>query len=384
MTETSIARRHALGRMLGFTLAASAFSSWKRPTRALSRRLYVAAPGIRNYLEYGGHGLLVFDVDAGHRFLKRIPLKGLGPDGAPLNVKGICANAKTGRVYVSTTRQLQCLDLTTDEFLWEQTYDAGCDRMSMTPDGRTIYMPSFEGDTWNVVDGHDGRVIAVIEPKSGAHNTVVGLDGTEAYLAGLRSPHLGVVDTTTNTIARTVGPFSAAIRPFTVNGKQTRIYANINELLGFEIGDLKSGKLLHRVEVPHHPKGPVKRHGCPSHGIGLTPDERELWVCDAHNQKLHVFDATKEPPSYRESIPLKDEPGWITFSLDGTRAYPSTGDVIDVATHKKITELKDETGVAVQSEKLLEVEFVADRPQRAGDQFGLGRVGAPADTVPTP
>ena len=27
------------------------------------RLLYVASPGIRNYLEYGGHGLLVFDIE---------------------------------------------------------------------------------------------------------------------------------------------------------------------------------------------------------------------------------------------------------------------------------------------------------------------------------
>src|SRR5690606_14711971 len=29
----------------------------------LKRYLYVAAPGVRDYLEYGGHGLLVFDID---------------------------------------------------------------------------------------------------------------------------------------------------------------------------------------------------------------------------------------------------------------------------------------------------------------------------------
>ena len=49
---------------------------------------------------------------------------------------------------------------------------------------------------------------------------------------------------------------------------------NVNELLGFEIGDLVSGKKLHRVEVKGFKKGPTKRHGCPSHGIGLTPDEK--------------------------------------------------------------------------------------------------------------
>ena len=39
--------------------------------------LYVAVPGVRRYLEYGGHGLLVFDVADNHRFVKRIPVAGL-------------------------------------------------------------------------------------------------------------------------------------------------------------------------------------------------------------------------------------------------------------------------------------------------------------------
>jgi len=35
--------------------------------------LYVAVPGIRNYVEYGGVGILVYDIGAGHKFVKRIP-----------------------------------------------------------------------------------------------------------------------------------------------------------------------------------------------------------------------------------------------------------------------------------------------------------------------
>ena len=340
----------------------------------VERRLYVAVPGIRNYLEYGGHGVHVFEIDQGHRWLRRIESAGLDEQGKPLNVKGICASAKTGKLYVSTIRQLQCFDLVTEQRLWEQTYEAGCDRMSITPDGSTLYLPSFEGPIWHVVDAATGAVKTQIRPDSAAHNTVVGLDGTAAYLAGLRSPFLTVVDTSDPTRLRTVGPFSASIRPFTVDGSQNRVFACVNERLGFEVGDLKTGKVLAQVDVPGYAKGPVKRHGCPSHGVGLTPADRETWVCDAHNQALHIFDATATPPTHLATIKLKDEPGWITFSLDGTLAYPSTGEVIHVATRQVIAELKDETGTLVQSEKLLEIDFQAGQPVRAGDQFGLGRV----------
>jgi hypothetical protein len=344
-----------------------------KPQPGEHRYLYAACPGIRDLLEYGGHGVLVFDVDDHFKFVRRIPFEGLKSDGKPDNVKGICASAATGRLYVSTIHALTCIDLLTDKVLWEKKYDGNCDRMSITPDGKTIYLPSFESAHWNVVDGASGEVITKITPNSGAHNTVVGIDGKYAYLAGLKSPLLQVVDTSKNKAIREVGPFSASIRPFTVNADQTLAFCCVNELLGFEIGDIKTGKVLHRVEVTGFKKGPVKRHGCPSHGVGLTPDEKEVWVCDAANQRLHIFDATAMPPKLVASIEVRDQPGWITFSLDGGYAYSSTGEVIDVKTRKIIAALADENGKPVHSEKVIEIYFKDGKPTRNADQFGLGR-----------
>jgi hypothetical protein len=177
----------------------------------------------------------------------------------------------------------------------------------------------------------------------------------------------------TNKVIDKVGPFAASIRPFTVNGTQTLCFVNVNELLGFEIGDLKTGKKLHRVEVPGFKPGMVKRHGCPSHGIGLSPDEKEVWVVDAFNERVHVFDATAMPPMYRSSVKLREQPGWVTFSLDGKYGYPSTGEVIDASTKKIVTTLADEKGRPVHSEKMVEIHFKDGVPVAAGDQFGLGR-----------
>lgn len=336
--------------------------------------LYVASPGVRNLLEYGGHGLLVFDIENEHRFVRRIPTGGLGDDGKPLNVKGICACAATGRLYITTLEHVICHDLTNDKLLWERKYEGGCDRLAINPDGTRLYVPSLEGAHWHFLDAATGDVIAKITPNSGAHNTICGLSGDYVYLAGLRSPLLTVADARGDKTLRTVGPFSSSIRPFTVNGADTLCFVNLNGLLGFEIGDLRTGKKLHRVEVEGYQIGPVKRHGCPSHGIALTPDEREIWVTDAHNQRLHIFDATVMPPKQRESIALRDEPGWVTFGIGGEYAYPSTGEVIDAKTKRIITQLTDEKGRAVQSEKMLEIEFVDGQPDNNGDQFGLGRV----------
>ena len=78
------------------------------------------------------------------------------------------------------------------------------------------------------------------------------------------------------------------------------------------------------------------------------------------------------PPKQLASIKLRDQPGWITFSIDGRFGYPSTGEVIDVQSRKIIAALEDEAGHQVQSEKLLEIDFAGSKPLRAGDQFGFG------------
>jgi DNA-binding beta-propeller fold protein YncE len=350
--------------------AALANGSDARPKRLL----YVACPGIRDYLDYGGHGVLVFDIDQGHTCIRRIAFAGLNEQGQPQNVKGICGSAATGRLYLTALNHLIAIDLSNDRVLWERTYDAGCDRLAISPDGKTLYLPSLEKDHWCIVDAESGEVTAKVVTNSGSHNTICGGDGRLVYLAGLKSPLLSVADTQKHVVVRTIGPFGNMIRPFVINGRQTLCFVNVNELLGFEIGDLQTGKVLHRIEVQGFKKGPTKRHGCPSHGIGLTPDEKELWLTDAFNSRLHLFDATVMPPKQIASIALRDQPGWITFSIDGRFAYPSSGDVIDTQTRRIVARLQDETGREVQSEKLLEIDFRGNQPIRVGNQFGVGQV----------
>jgi DNA-binding beta-propeller fold protein YncE len=335
--------------------------------------LFVAVPGIRDYLGYGGHGLLVFDMDNNHQFVKRIETRGLHSNKKPSNVKGIAVSVPLNSIYISTIESLQRIDLSTGEIIWEKDIEGGADRMSISPDGKIMYLPSFENKTWNVVDCKTGAVIKKIPGFIRSHNTLYGLSGNHVYLDDLASPWLKVSDTKTHTVISKVGPFGNFIRPFTINGKETRAYVTVDSLLGFEVGDLNTGKKLARVVVEGWDKGPVRRHGNPSHGIGLTPDEKELWVCDGFNMRLHVFSAA-EPYQQLTTIPLQDMPGWVTFSLDGKYAYPSSGEVIDVKTRKILSILKDEFSNSVGSEKMIEVDLENGQAVKAGDQFGIGRV----------
>ena len=77
------------------------------------------------------------------------------------------------------------------------------------------------------------------------------------------------------------------------------------------------------------------------------------------------------PPKQVGQLPVRDQPGWITFSLDGKHAYPSTGEVIDTK-HEEMSSRSRTKGRQVDSEKMLEIVFEGDRPIRTGDQFGMG------------
>src|SRR5207247_2578552 len=92
--------------------------------------LYVASPGTRNYVEYGGVGILVFDIDNGYKFVRRIPTWSVPEGQKPENVKGIAASAKTGRVYVTSLNRMIAIDAISGKKIWDKSYEGGCDRLA--------------------------------------------------------------------------------------------------------------------------------------------------------------------------------------------------------------------------------------------------------------
>ena len=138
--------------------------------------------------------------------------------------------------------------------------------------------------------------------------------------------------------------------------------------MGFDVVDLKQGKLLHRVFA-----GEEKiRHR--THGAGLTPDHKELWISDQAGRKLFYFDATQMPPREMGHVNLSmGGHGWVTFSLDGKYAYSHAPDIFDARTKKRVGVFRDETGRPFASSKFIEVHFRDGKVVTMGNEFGLGR-----------
>jgi DNA-binding beta-propeller fold protein YncE len=349
--------------------------SMLRATTALERRLYVT----------NASGISVYDIDHGHTLLRKIEI----PDSG--DYKGIAASPQLGRLYVTSHRrdELICLDLATDGVLWRRNVGPYPDSHWVTPDGLRIYMP-LRGDTaWVALDARDGSPLARLETERGRryevdpiqdigpHNTWINQAGTRVYMEVLTVPYLYVADATTHAVLGKIGPFTKGLRPFAVTDDERHVYANVDGLLGFEIAEISrnpwGGRMIQRVEartpasrladIPDPPK--AKPHSTPSHGLNLTPDQKEVWMVDGVYGYVYVFDVTSRPPAQVASIPIFDKPearphpGWITFSIDGRYAYPDGGVVIDTATKQVAARIPT-------SEKLIEIDFQGGRAVAAG------------------
>ncbi len=334
------------------------------------------------YVAVDGAGIQVYDMDDGHKLVRTIATVPKATD-----LKGICASATTGRLYVSNNNNggsniehpvnpgtMYCLDLNTDQLLWQKSYEPAVDRTAMTADGKKIYMPTWEygGTDFNlVVDALTGSVLGKITAGPAPHDNLCNLSGTHCYLVCVLTNMLFVVDTATDKVIQQVGPFRDVCRPFTIDAKETRVYMQTNHFFGFQVADLKTGKILYDVPISGFKESTTTTH--PSHGIALTPDGKELWVCDAGNPYIHVFDNTVSPPKQIADVKVGQPTHWVTCSIDGRFVYPMYGDdpkipidVLDAKTRQKV-------GTVTGSRQMIEVDFRDGKVIAVGDQYGVGR-----------
>jgi DNA-binding beta-propeller fold protein YncE len=315
-------------------------------------------------------------------------------------IRGVVASPPTHTLYISYggdgggngSGSLLAYDLVAGRVLWQRSYSNGIDSMAISPDGSRIYMPTGELDSsglWGVLDARNGSVITTIHGGAGAHNTVMSLDGRDVYLGGREHNYLEVADTQTNRVFRSIGPLRSGVRPFTINGRQTLAYTTATGFLGFQVSSITSGHVLYTQAFPGFSWSPASfSPSAPSHGISLSPDERSVWVMDAPNSYVHVFDVSHLPGSaprllanVRLSHPMSgaESPcaydcardGWIQHSRDGRFVYVGdSGDVFDAHSYRQVAYLP----ALRNTRKMLEIDWRGGVPVATTSRQGVGYV----------
>jgi hypothetical protein len=335
----------------------------------------------------------VYDIDNNHTLVKQFPIPEAGK-------RGVMMAPSRGLLYISECGANTCsgnhgsllaYDLVHDVVAWIANYSFGVDQSAITPDGATIYMP--HGDdatdgTHSVLDGSNGKPIGSIATGTNGHNTVVSLDGTQAYLAGFTGSNANfahVVSTATNQVTLNAGPTVNGVRPFTVNGKHTLMFTTSTNTCGFQALSLITGKVLSTTTFGGSCAWTVSNS--PSHGISLAPDEKRVFVIDAPLDQLMVYDVTGLPnaaPTFVASVPLSslsgtsqpcqtfcEREGWVLNGLSGRYVYVGdTGDVVDTSTLTVVATL-----AALRNTRIvIEVDWASGAPNATSTRFGLGRV----------
>ena len=205
----------------------------------------------------------------------------------------------------------------------------------------------------------------------------MGLDGRYVYMAGVDYPYLTVASTATNSVVRKIGPLRTGGRPFTINGKQTLAFTTAHDLLGFQISNIRTGKVLLTVPVPGFSWDPTTFTRSPCHGISLSPDEKRIYLIDTPNGYVHEFDVSQVPakaPRHIADVRLSHAPpndGWLQASRDGRYVYVGrAGDVIDTRTLKVVSYLQPLQTTADS----LEIDWRRGRPVATTSRYGLGYV----------
>lgn len=221
--------------------------------------------------------------------------------------------------------------------------------ISVTPDGKKVYAGIAQAPgALDVIDTVSLTNIKTVGTKGSIHNVYVTPDGKFAVAGSIPERTISIVDTSTDTLARTI-PMSAGIRPMAFNtnadGSTKNIFVQLSDFHGFAVVDFATGKETARVEHPPVPGHEAHRdglQGAPAHGLAVSPDGKTLWS----TSKVYGHAYIHSLPDLKEvgRVFVGQHPEWLTFTPDGKTAYvAAAGDntvfAVDAKTMKEVARI---------------------------------------------
>jgi YVTN family beta-propeller protein len=216
-------------------------------------------------------------------------------------------------------------------------------------DGRRVYVAivSQPGGV-DVIDGATLEKVATIPVPGGVHNSYVTPDGKYVVAGSIAGKSMTVIDSRTEQPVWSLS-FNDGVRPIAfetnADGSTKRMFVQISLFHGFAVVDFETRKELSRITLPDVPA--QQRHldtlqGSPSHGIGVAPDNKTLWVCSKINS--HVYAYSLPELKLLGGVHVGEHPDWLTFTPDSKRVYVANAgsnsvSAVDIATRTEIARI---------------------------------------------
>jgi YVTN family beta-propeller protein len=272
---------------------------------------------------------------------------------------GIAFSPDGARIYVSNEAEsvLDVVDRSTGAILRKVPLSARPNNLAITKDGgRVLVGIRAETGVVDVIDTSSLTLTKSIPVDGSVHNVFVTPDGKYGVSGSIENKSATVIDLQLEKPVWKV-QFDRPVRPmaFETNpdGSTRRIFVQLSDFNGFAVVDFQKRAEVLRIELPREPGGfgvAEGRTSTPSHGIGVAPDGKSLWVNSTFANAVFKYSLPvlrlvgyAPLPEVRPAGhgPTGSVPEWITFTPDSKTLYVSNSgarsvSAIDVNTLKPV------------------------------------------------
>jgi YVTN family beta-propeller protein len=329
------------------------------------------------------------------------------------------ASAETVRVYVTNSAgdNIHVIDPATNKVVQEIKGIEGAHGIAFAPDGSRVYVSDEANGTLDVFDRESGALVKKVPLSNRPNNIAVTKNGDRILVGIARGPGaVDVIDAKTLTVSKSilvkgrlhniyVTPdgkhlitgsipgklltvidlerevpvwelaIDKGVRPMTIDanpdGSTKRIFVQLSDTNDFAVVDFATRKEVARITLPlakNEFETDAGRNTSPSHGIGVSPDNKTLWVTSIPNNAVFVYSLQGSSLSDLKligevALPGLDLPGrtaaasvpnWVTFTPDSKTIYISNAAIRSV------------TAIDTASMKVKAVIPVGEVPKRIG------------------
>jgi YVTN family beta-propeller protein len=269
--------------------------------------------------------------------------------GVPVN-HGAAASPDGRTLYISSEaeRTLDVIDTKTLTITKKVPLSGRPNNIAPSKDGRRVYVAIVsEPGAIDVIDTSAMEKVKTIPAKGGVHNVYVTPDGKYLVAGSIAGKLMTVIDAKTDEAAWTFA--NEGTRPITFetnpDGSTKRVFVQVSGFHGFVVVDFATHKEVARITLPDIPvekRATGTFQGAPSHGMGVTPDGKTLWVTSRMNR--HVYAYSLPDLKLLAGVEVGDDPDWISITPDGKTVYVANADsdsvsAIDAASRKEVARI---------------------------------------------
>ncbi len=191
---------------------------------------------------------------------------------------------------------------------------------TLSKDGRYLFVPLRAGDATDVVETETMTRVKSLSTGRAGHNAYTSWDGSVVYSTSMGDSLIAVIDPERLEVTRKI-PTLGVPRPVALTQDGNRAYVALSGLIGFITIDLSTDEIVERTELAIPPGTPPPLLDTYTHGILLTPDERELWFAAYATRRVYGY-LMPEQEQFAD-IEVDGGPHWFTLHPDGEPLYVS-------------------------------------------------------------